>query len=190
MIDLLNTLTWPLKEYGGDFGTVIVIFMLVGFPLIGILRGVNVYEEFVAGAKEGFDIAVMIIPYLVAIIFAVKMLQASGGLDMVASVLGPYMEYLGVPAQPDLLAMFIVRPLTGGGSAGILASMTETYGPEHVATKIAGVVFGSTETTFYIIAVYFGAIGIRKIRHAALVGILADITAIILAIIFVQLLNT
>ncbi|QDU71328.1 spore maturation protein [Mucisphaera calidilacus] len=190
MMELFDTLTAPLKEYGGDFGTLVVMGMLVGFPLIGILRGVNVYEEFVTGAKEGFNVAVMIIPYLVAIIFAVKMLQASGGLEMIANTLAPTLVYLGVPTQPELLAMFIVRPLTGGGSAGILAGMAETYGPEHVATKIAGVVFGSTETTFYIIAVYFGAVGIKKIRHAALVGILADISAIILAIIFVQLLNT
>ncbi|WP_428389809.1 spore maturation protein [Mucisphaera sp.] len=176
-----------LREYASDFGIIVVLFMMVGFPLIGIIRGVNVYEEFVTGAKEGFEIAVMIIPYLVAILFAIGMLRASGGMETIAEWLRPAFEAIGIP--PEVLPMAITRPLTGGGSVGVLGDMVNNYGVDSIITKISAVIFGSTETTFYVIAVYFGAVGIKKIRHAALVGLTADICAIILAIYIVQWLN-
>ncbi|MEQ9453541.1 MAG: nucleoside recognition domain-containing protein [Phycisphaeraceae bacterium] len=176
-----------LREYATDFGVFVVLFMMVGFPVIGILRGVNVYEEFVEGAKEGFNIAVMIIPYLVAILFAIGLLRESGGLSAIAEFLRPAFEVLGIP--PEILPMAVTRPLTGGGSVGVLGDMVNNYGVDHIVTKISAVIFGSTETTFYIIAVYFGAVGIRKIRHAALVGLSADVFAIIMAIYIVQWLN-
>ncbi|MEO0586146.1 MAG: nucleoside recognition domain-containing protein [Planctomycetota bacterium] len=153
---------------------------LVGIPLYGVIKGVKVYEAFVEGAKEGFGIAVMIIPYLVAILIAIGMFRASGGLDALADLLRTPLSLLGI--HPELLPMMIVRPLTGGGSIGVLGQMAEEFGSDSILTKTAAVMFGSTETTFYVIAVYFGAVGIRKTRHAVAAGLIADGAAMLLAV--------
>lgn len=164
----------------------ILPLMIVAFPLYGLIKGVPVYEKFVEGAKEGFDIAVMIIPYLVAILFAIGMFRASGGMDMLQSNLAPILGLIGIPAE--ILPMAITRPLTGGGSVGVLADTVEQYGADSLITKMAATIFGSTETTFYVIAVYFGAVNIRKTRHAVLAGLIADVAAIIMAVYVVKFL--
>ena len=155
-------------------------FLIVIFPIVGLLRRVPVYEVFVEGAKEGFTTAVRIIPYLVAILFAVGMVRASGLMEAMQGLLGPAMSWIGMP--PEVLPMAIVRPMTGGGSVGVLAELNATHGSESLITRIAAVIFGSTETTFYVIAVYFGAVGIKKTRHAVPVGLTADFAAILLAV--------
>ena len=142
----------------------IVPVILVAFPLVGLYKRVPVYETFVEGAKEGFQVAVRIIPYLVAILFAIAMFRASGAMDFLARALGPLLSLVGVP--PEVLPMAIIRPLTGSGSAGIVVDMLKQYGEDSILVKMAAVMFGSTETTFYVIAVYFGAVNIRKTRHA------------------------
>jgi spore maturation protein B len=164
----------------------IVPLMLVGFPLYGLYKRVPVYESFVVGAKEGFQVAVRIIPYLVAILFAVAMFRASGAMDALARLLGPILAPLGFPAE--VLPMAIIRPLTGSGSAGLVVDMINRYGEDSIYVKMAAVMFGSTETTFYVIAVYFGAINIRKTRHAVPVGLTADIAAMLFAVWSVRLL--
>src|SRR5690554_4662277 len=137
------------------FAIFILPAMIVGLPLYGLIRGVKVYEEFVEGAKEGFKVAVMIIPYLVAILFAIGMFRASGALDFIMDGLRPVLSFLSIP--PEVIPMAIVRPLTGSGSAGIIVDMINQYGEDSIFVKIAATMFGSTETTFYVIAVYFGA---------------------------------
>jgi spore maturation protein B len=164
----------------------VIPLMLVGFPLYGLYKRVPVYESFVEGAKEGFQVAVRIIPYLVAILFAVAMFRASGAMDALARLLSPVLEPLGFPAE--VLPMAIVRPLTGSGSAAIVVDMINRYGEDSIYVKMASVMFGSTETTFYVIAVYFGAINIRKTRHAVPAGLIADISAMIFAVWSVRLL--
>lgn len=166
------------------FAIFVLPLMIVGFPLYGLIKGVKVYEEFVEGAKEGFKVAVMIIPYLVAILFAIGMFRASGAMEFLVEVLEPVLGAVGFP--PDMLPMAIIRPLTGSGSAAIVADMIDTFGEDSVLVKIAGVMFGSTETTFYVIAVYFGAVNIKKTRHAVPAGLTADIAAMILAVYLVQ----
>ncbi len=166
------------------FGLFVLLLMIVGLPLYGLFRRVPVYEEFVEGAKEGFKVAVMIIPYLVAILFAIGMFRASGALDFMTEGLRPLLGAIGFP--PEVLPMAIIRPLTGSGSAAIVAEMIEVYGEDSIFVKIAGTMFGSTETTFYVIAVYFGAVNIRKTRHAVPAGLLADIAAMFIAVYFVQ----
>jgi spore maturation protein B len=141
---------------------------------------VPVYENFVEGAKEGFNVAVRIIPYLVAILFAIAMFRASGAMDFLARALAPALGLIGFP--PEVLPMAIIRPLTGSGSAGIVVDMIRQYGEDSLLVKMAAVMFGSTETTFYVIAVYFGAVNIRKTRHAVPVGLLADGSAMIIAV--------
>lgn len=160
--------------------------IIVGFPLYGLLKKVPVYEEFVEGAKEGFQVAVTIIPYLVAILFAIGMFRASGALDFLIDGLRPVLGAIGIP--PEVLPMAIVRPLTGSGSAGIVLDMINQYGEDSILVKMAATMFGSTETTFYVIAVYFGAVNIRKTRHAVAAGLLADAVAIVLAVYVVKLL--
>lgn len=160
--------------------------LIVGFPLYGLYRRVPVYEEFVEGAKDGFKIAVTIIPYLVAILFAIGMFRASGAMDFLIEALRPVLGLIGIPAE--VLPMMIVRPLTGSGSAAILADMVAQFGEDSLVVKMAATMFGSTETTFYVIAVYFGAVGIKKTRHAVPAGLLADLAAMILAVYVVRLL--
>jgi spore maturation protein B len=164
----------------------IIPLILVGFPLYGLFRRVPVYETFVEGAKEGFQVAVRIIPYLVAILFAIAMFRASGAMDFLVTVLGPVLRPIGFPAE--VLPMAIVRPLTGSGSAGIVVDMISQYGEDSIFVKMAAVMFGSTETTFYVIAVYFGAVNIRKTRHALAAGLTADVAAMLIAVWTVSLL--
>jgi len=164
----------------------VIPLMLVGFPLYGLYKRVPVYESFVEGAKEGFQVAVRIIPYLVAILFAVAMFRASGAMDALARFLSPVLEPLGFPAE--VLPMAIIRPLTGSGSAAIVVEMINRYGEDSIYVKMAATIFGSSETTFYVIAVYFGAVNIRKTRHAVPAGLIADVAAMMFAVWSVRLL--
>lgn len=172
------------RAFTDYFAIFVLPLLIVGLPLWGLIKGVRVYEEFVEGAKEGFKVAVMIIPYLVAILFAIGMFRASGALDFLVAGLEPVLGFIGFP--PEVLPMAIIRPLTGSGSAAIVADMIGTYGEDSILVKIAGVMFGSTETTFYVIAVYFGAVNVKKTRHAVPAGLTADIAAMFFAVYLVQ----
>jgi spore maturation protein B len=164
----------------------IIPLILVGFPLYGLVKRVPVYESFVEGAREGFQVAVRIIPYLVAILFAIAMFRASGAMDFLKGALEPVLGVIGFPAE--VLPMAIIRPLTGSGSAAIVVDMINQYGEDSLFVKMAAVMFGSTETTFYVIAVYFGAVRIKRTRHALSAGLTADLAAMIIAVWTVRLL--
>lgn len=159
--------------------------------LWGRIKRVPLYESFVTGAKEGFDVAVMIIPYLVAILFVVKVFMASGvftdlkvGLEwaMARIGLGPY------TASLDLLPLALTRPLTGSGAQGVMVDIFTSHGPDSFLGLTATVIMGSTETTFYIITVYYGSVGIKKIRHTLPACLLADAAGISAAVVFGYLL--
>ena len=159
----------------------IIPFLLMVIPAYAILvKKVKVYDVFNDGAKEGFDIAVRIIPFLVAILVAIGMFRASGALDILLSILSPVLDAIGFPKENILLA--IMRPLSGGGSFGLLSDLVETYGPDSLIAKIGATMFGSTETTFYVLAVYFGSVGIKKVRHALFAGLIADVVGIFSAV--------
>jgi spore maturation protein B len=160
--------------------------ILVGFPLYGLYKRVPVYESFVEGAKDGFHVAVRIIPYLVAILFAIAMFRASGAMEAMTRALDPVLGLIGFPAE--LLPMAIIRSLSGSGSAALVVDMINQYGEDSLFVKMAAVMYGSSETTFYVIAVYFGAVNIRKTRHAVPAGLLADAAAMIIAVWTVRLL--
>ena len=160
--------------------------IIVGFPLYGLYKRVPVYEEFVEGAKEGFTVAVRIIPYMVAILFAIGMFRASGALDYLIDGARPFLSLIGIP--PEVIPMGIVRPLTGSGSAAIVLDMINQYGEDSLVVKMAATMFGSTETTFYVIAVYFGSVNVRKTRHAVPAGLIADVAAMFMAVYIVNLL--
>ena len=164
-----------------DYASALVLpAILVGFPLYGMYKKVRIYEVFVEGAKEGFNVAVMIIPYLIAILFAIGMFRASGALDFLTDLLRPILGIIQVPAE--VIPMAIVRPLTGSGSAAIVLDMIGQFGEDSILVKMAATMFGSTETTFYVIAVYFGAVNIRKTRHAVPSGLIADFFAMLVAV--------
>ena len=163
----------------------VIPVILVGFPLYGLYKRVPVYESFVEGAKEGFQVAVRIIPYLVAILFAIAMFRASGAMEALTRLLDPLLGLIGFP--PEVLPMAIIRSLSGSGSAGLVVDMIKQYGEDSILVKMAAVMFGSTETTFYVIAVYFGAINIRKTRHAVPAGLISDVAAMIIAVWTVRL---
>src|SRR5439155_21285841 len=135
--------------------TFVILGVIVGFPLYGIIKRVAVYEQFVEGAKEGFTMVVRIIPYLVGILFAMAMFRASGAMDFLTRGLRPLLDAVGIPTE--VLPMAITRPLTSSGSIGILSDMIKQYGLDSLPVKMAAVIFGSSETTFYVIAVYFGS---------------------------------
>lgn len=143
-------------------------------------KKVPIYEEFTDGAKDGFKVAINIIPYLVAIVVGISMLRASGAIEMCANFLAPILTKLHVPA--DTLPLMIVRSLSGSAALGVFSDIANNLGPDSYATKLAAVMVGSSETTFYVLAVYFGAVRISKIRYALIVGLLADIVGIIAAV--------
>lgn len=159
--------------------------LLSFFPLYAALRRVKVYEEFVEGAKEGFKTAIMIIPYLVAILVAIGMFREAGGIEMISNALKPLLSALGFPTE--LLAMCLVRPLSGSGTLGLFSDIVKEFGPDSLLARTAGTIFGSTETTFYVIAVYFGAVAVKRTRHAVPAGLIADLVGIIASVIICRM---
>lgn len=174
--------------YGRAIAPWIIPGLMVGLLGFGVSRRINIYEAFVEGAKDGFEVALRIIPYLVAILVAVAMFRVSGAMDMLVRPLGSVTGLVGLPAEA--LPMALLRPLSGSGAYGILASIIQdpTIGPDSYVGYLVSTFQGSTETTFYVLAVYFGAVGIRRVRHALVAALCADIAGIAAAVFIVSLL--
>ena len=153
----------------------ILPIMILSILSLGMAKKVPVYEEFIEGAKDGFKVAVSIIPYLVAIIVAVSMFKASGILDILKNFANSFIP-------PDIIPIIFTRSLSGSATLGLFSDIAKNFGPDSYVTKLAAIMVGSSETTFYILSVYFGAIGIKKFRYAILTGVTADIIGIVLAI--------
>ncbi|MBA3850248.1 MAG: spore maturation protein [Opitutus sp.] len=162
-----------------------VPLLMFFFPLYAALRRVKIYEEFVEGAKEGFGVATRIVPFLVAILVAIGMFRGAGGIEAMKSVLSPLLAPLGFP--PDLLPLALVRPLSGSASLAMFSELVQTTGADSLVSRMAGTIYGSTETTFYVIAVYFGSVGIRRARHALAAGLFADFIGIIASVLICRL---
>jgi spore maturation protein SpmA len=160
-------------------------FLIAFFPLYGALCRVKVYEEFVEGAKEGFQVAIRIIPYLVAILAAVAMFRAAGGIDIITRAIGPALATVGFPAE--LMPLVLMRPLSGSGANGIFAELVQAHGPDSLIARMGASIMGSTETTFYVIAVYFGSVAIRRTRHAVPAGLCADLAGVTASVIICNL---
>ncbi|MDJ0507665.1 MAG: nucleoside recognition domain-containing protein [Crocosphaera sp.] len=163
-------------------------WLLPGLMLLivvyGVGRGVKVYEAVTEGAKQGFDIAIRIIPFLVAILVAIGMFRASGAMDWITVFLSPYTEWIGLPV--DVLPMALLRPLSGSGAFGLMSEAIERD-PNSYSAFVSSVMMGSTETTFYVLAVYFGSIGIMNIRHGLVAALLADFSGIVSACLLAQI---
>jgi spore maturation protein B len=175
------------------FRTVINFISILAIPLMiavflgwGFLKKVKVYEVFVEGAKDGFNTAIRIIPYLVAMLFAIGIFRASGAMDVLVSLIAPITNLIGMPA--DTLPMALMRPLSGSGSLGIMTELMKTHGPDSFIGVLSSTLYGSSETTFYILAVYFGSVNIKNTRHAVPVGLLADLAGVLAAVFICRLL--
>ena len=163
----------------------IPLFMLV-FLGWGYAKKLKVYEIFVEGAKDGFSVAIRIIPFLVAMLVAIGIFRASGAMDFVVWALSPITALIGMPA--DVLPLALLRPLSGSGSMGLMTELMKTHGPDSYIGVLASTMYGSSETTFYVIAVYFGAVNIKNTRHALPAGLIADLFGMLGALFIVRVL--
>lgn len=161
-----------------------LIPFLIGFILLyGTFKKVPTYETFVEGGKEGIKIAISIIPFLVGMLVAISIFRASGALDFLVEFLRPAMSAIGVPAE--IVPLAIIRPISGTAALGMTTDMIATYGPDSFMGRLASVLQGSTDTTLYVLTVYFGAVGIKKMGDALKVGLLADLVGIVVSILVV-----
>jgi spore maturation protein SpmB len=161
----------------GLFSDWLLPLLMLAIATFAFGRRVKVYESFVAAAKEGFQIAVTIIPFLVAIIVAIGMFRASGAMDALVAVLTPVVSPLGFP--PEALPMALIRPLSGSGALGVMTETMKTYGPDSFVGYLVSVLNGSMETTFYVLAVYFGSVQVRTLRHTLIACLAADFAGIV-----------
>ena len=149
--------------------------LLVGITFAGIVRKVKVYDVFIEGAKEGFEVGVKIIPFLVGILVAIGMFRASGAMELLLSALRPIATATGFPVE--LIPLGILRSLSGSGSLALTTDLIKTHGPDSLLARMAATMYGSSETTFYVLAVYFGAVGVRRTRHAVPAALIGDLAA-------------
>jgi spore maturation protein B len=169
------------------FRSCINLIAVLAVPLLflvflgwGVVKKVKVYEVFVEGAKDGFATAVRIIPYLVAMLMAIGIFRASGALELLTTFLAPVTALVGMP--PEVLPMALMRPLSGSGSLGIMTELMKVHGPDSLIGLMASTMYGSSETTFYVLAVYFGSVSVKSTRHAVPVGLLADLAGMLAAV--------
>jgi spore maturation protein SpmA len=156
-------------------------FLLSFFPIYAATRGIKVYEEFVEGAKEGFGVILKIIPFLVTMLVAISMFKGAGGIDLLTRLLTPVLAPLHFPT--DLLPLALMRPLSGSATLAILTDIIHRLGPDNIVSRMAATIYGSTETTFYVAAVYFGSVGVKQTRHAIPTGLLGDLAGVIASVI-------
>ncbi|MDE6307071.1 MAG: hypothetical protein K2L90_10865, partial [Muribaculaceae bacterium] len=166
-----------VQVYSGFVANALLLTVIVGFIVAGLRKRINMYETFIEGAKEGFHTAVMIIPYLVAILVAIGMFRASGAMDVITSGLEQAVSAMGIDAQwVAALPTAIMKPLSGSGSRGMMVDLMNTYGADAFVSRVSAAIQGSTDTMFYVLAVYFGSVGVRRTRYAVGYALFADIT--------------
>lgn len=172
-----------------DFVTVAAEWVIPGLLLLVLVaafcRRVPVYEAFISGAQEGFAVAVKTIPYLVAMLVAINVFRSSGAMAGMAHLLTPMLSPLGIP--PEVLPHAIMRPLSGGAALGIATDIIRTHGPDSFLGRLVSTMQGSSDTTFYVLSLYFGAVGVKKYRYAPITGLLADLTTFLASVLFVRL---
>ncbi len=165
-----------------DYAIPVIILVIICY---GVFKKISLYEAFVDGAKGGFEVAIKIIPFLVAILVAIGMFRASGAMAYLISAISPLTDLVGLPAEA--LPVALMRPLSGSGSLGLVTEIMKTHGPDSFIGRLVSTMYGSTETTFYVLAVYFGSVGIKKTRHAVPAGLLADAAGLIGALLICKL---
>lgn len=162
------------------FSNGLFLLFIVGIPLYGAWKKIPVFDSFVEGGKEGFAICISLLPYLVAMLVAIGMLRASGFFTLLSIWMGPVLAKIGMPTE--ILPLALIRPFSGSASTGLMADLMHQFGGNSIIAKMAGTVMGCTETTFYVVAVYFGSVNIRRTRHAIPAGLLADFTGVLASV--------
>jgi spore maturation protein SpmA len=171
----------PFARMVNALSILAIPFLLSFFPIYAAARGIKVYDEFVEGAKEAFNVILRIIPFLVTMLVAIGMFKGAGGIDLLTKVLSPILTPLHFPT--DLVPLALMRPLSGSATLALLTDVVHRFGPDNIISLMAATIYGSTETTFYVVAVYFGSVGIKQTRHAIPAGLLADLTGVIASVI-------
>lgn len=175
--------TSEVEVFSSLFSNLVLFGVIISFILMGLKAKINIYDSFIEGAKEGFNVAIMIIPYLVAMLCAVGVFTSSGAMDYLLDAIRFVVEATGVDTRfVDALPTAFMKPLSGGGARGLMVESWETLGIDSFAGKLTSILQGSTETTFYVLAVYFGSVGISKTRYAVMAGLIADFAGITAAI--------
>lgn len=177
-----------MNGFANQLSNWMFLAFVVGIPLYAAIKKINVFDAFIVGAKQGFDTSVSIIPYLIAMMVGIGMLRASGFFGLMDQLLAPFMAMIGMP--PEVLPLALIRPFSGSASTGVMAELIHQYGGDSMIAKTAATMMGSTETTFYVIAVYFGAVGIRRTRHAIPAGLLADLAGVLASVFICRYLFT
>jgi spore maturation protein SpmA len=175
------TLQNPFARMVNALSILAIPFLLSFFPVYAAARGIKVYDEFVEGAKESFNVILRIIPFLVTMLVAIGMFKGAGGIDLLTKLLSPVLTPLQFPT--DLVPLALMRPLSGSATLALLTDIVHRLGPDNIVSLTAATIYGSTETTFYVAAVYFGSVGIKQTRHAIPAGLLADLTGVIASVI-------
>lgn len=169
-----------MSHFVTQFSNIFFLLFVVGIPIYGAIKKVNVFDAFINGAKEGFSTSTSLIPYLIAMMVAIGMLRASGFFELLYGWLAPVLTYVGMP--PEVLPLALIRPFSGSASTGLMADLIHQYGGDSLIAKTAATMMGSTETTFYVVAIYFGSVNIRHTRHAIPAGLLADLAGVVASI--------
>ena len=173
-----------MLQQSAIISNLVIFTLIICFIVQALYKGINAYEAFIEGAKEGFQTAILIVPYLVAMLVAIGVFRASGALDLLADLVRVGVHSIGMDARfVDALPTALMKPFSGSGARAMMIDTMKTHGADSFAGRLASIVQGSTETTFYVLAIYFGAVGIKRIRHAAVCGIIADFSGIIAAIV-------
>lgn len=169
-----------MNGFANQLSNWMFLSFVVGIPLYAAIKKINVFDAFIIGARKGFETSVSLIPYLIAMMVAIGMLRASGFFDLMDTLLAPAMSWIGMPSE--VLPLALIRPFSGSASTGVMAELIHRYGGDSLIAKTAATMMGSTETTFYVIAVYFGCVGIKRTRHAIPAGLLADLAGILASV--------
>jgi spore maturation protein B len=169
-----------MSHFANQLSNWMFLTFIVGIPFYGVIKKINVFDAFINGAKEGFGVSINLIPYLIAMLVAIGMLRASGFFELLHTLIAPALRLIGMP--DELLPLALIRPFSGSAATGVMAELIHQHGGNSFIAKTAATMMGSTETTFYVIAIYFGAINIRYTRHAIPAGLLADLAGVIASV--------
>ncbi|MCA5003604.1 nucleoside recognition domain-containing protein [Sphingobacterium bovistauri] len=177
-----------MQKVTGLIGGLLIFSIIILFITYGAIKKINVYDAFIDGAKEGFSTAVMIIPFLIAILVAISAFRTTGCMDYIVNGIGSLVAAMGLDTQfVPALPVGLMKTLSGGGARGLMVDVMQTYGVDSFQGRLASIIQGSSETTFYVLAVYFGSVGIKNTRHALVCGLIADFVGLIAAIVLAYL---
>ena len=169
-----------IAQLGQYFSNGLFLCFVVGIPAYAAYKNVEVYDEFITGAKQGIRVILKILPHLIAMFVAIGMFRASGGFTLLGQWIGPLFELVGIPR--DVMPLAMVRPFSGSASNALLLETIQTHGPDSLLSRISATIMGSTETTFYVLAIYFGSVGIKRSRYAVPTGLIADFAGVVAAV--------